>query len=239
MMKKRITCLLCAISLFLCGCWEEPAKPTEETTEFTIPTLNETQTPDDILRSAADLTKGLDAFFVDYVRIMDQERFALSAQVEIKDGYCAAQTLQGSFTEDGTIENPVYRYYQDTLCFEKKEEQVQQLSSESPYTLLQILEEIPPIPHGMTDRFSGRPLHAIPSEDGTMCFQLSDLKASEFEAITGMACEEGGSTVALTVAKEGYLSGITFTAPNIQMTLTVRQATEDEPLIRPDWIGEN
>ena len=234
-MFQKIGCgLLCLVMILtLWGCWEEPAEPTEETTEFTIPTLNEALTPDEILRSAADLTRGLDAFFVDYVRILGQERFAMSAQVEIKDGHCTAQTLRGSFSEDGTMEDPVYRYYQDTLCFEKKQEQVQQLSSESPYTLLQILEEIPPIPPGLTDRFSGRTLHAIPSEDGSMRFQLSDLTASEFEAITGMACEEG--TVALTVAKEGYLSGVAFTGPDVQMTLTIRQATEDEPLTKPDW----
>ena len=236
--KKRL-CLICAVvlSLILCGCWGDPSEPTEETTEFTLPTLNETQTPDSILRSAADLTKGLDAFFVDYVRILGQERFALSGQAEIKDDHCTAQTLCGSFTEEGTMEAPVYRYYENATCFEKKEEQVQQLSSESPYTLLQIFEDIPPIPKGLVDRFSGRSLHAIPGEDGSMRFQLSNLTPTEFEAITGFPCEEGENSVSLSVDSEGYLSKIAFTAPELQITLTIRQATEDEPLTKPDWIS--
>ena len=77
-MRKKIGCgLLCLVMILaMCGCGEEPAEPTEETTEFTIPTLNETQTPDEILRSAATRSKELTAFFADYVRILHQERFA-------------------------------------------------------------------------------------------------------------------------------------------------------------------
>ena len=237
-MLKRIGCMLLCALLTLClwGCEQESAEPTEDTTKFTLPTLNEAQTPDEMLREAVVQAKALEAFSVYYVRIIGQERFALSVQTEIREGLCTAQTLQGSFLEDATMEEPVYRYYENTTCYEKKAEQVQKLSSESPYTLSQIFEALPPFPEGLTDRFSGRSLHVIPAEDGSIRFQLSDLTPSEFEAITGYPCEEGAATVAMIVAGEGYLSGIEFTAPEVQVTLTIRQSTEEEPLTKPAWV---
>lgn len=239
MNMKRLSGLMCAAAMMLClwGCWGEDPQPTEETTQYTLPTLNQALTPDEMLGQALTQTQGLDAFFVDYVHILGQERFAFSAQVEIREAGCTAETIYGSFSEDGTMEDPVYRYYEDTTCFEKNGTQVQMLSSESPYSLSEIFAQLPTLPEGLTDRYSGRTLHAIPGEDGSMRFQLSNLTPEEFETITGLSCGEGEATVVLTVAPEGYLSGVAFTAPDVQVTLTIQQATDREPLTRPDWAS--
>ena len=244
--KPFLAVLFCgALILFLCACSREPGPSPEETTDWTVPTLDQSQTPNQLLTAAAQKTRSLEAFAVDYVRNMGEDRFALSGQVRSDEGGYRAETLTCSFTPDGTTTDEVSRYYQGNLCWEQLPEGVEKTEVDAPYDLSQILAPIAEFQNreDLIDTFSNLPIHAVPSYDGSFCFQIRELTWDEFSPLLyGVATEyreEGAFSVTLTVAPEGHLSQLEFTGDTLQLTLTLRPLEEDEQVTPPEWVPEN
>lgn len=238
-MRKRLLCLVCAaaMAVTLWGC--EPQEEPEETTGPTMPTLNQQQSPEEILRAAAEKAKALEAYDLDYVTILGQDRFALSGQIRKEaDGSHTALTMHCTFSEEGVTANEVDRYYRGSLCWERTGEQVQQVPSGSAYTPEEIFGQVRQFPQELIGAFCAHELNAIPSQDGSFRFQVEELTGEVFEKLTGLPCssEEAVGIVALTVSAEGYLGGLEFTAPDAQLTLTLRTPEEEGAITAPDWV---
>lgn len=238
-MKKQIGCALLCLGLTaaVCGCAQEPMPTESETTEITLPTLDQAQTPLEMLDAAVEQTRALDAFAIDYVRIVGEDRFALSAQLQVEaDGSCTALVISKTFTEDGTTEEEVIRYYRDAACYEKGSPMQEQ---DIPYTPSQILNQIPQY-SGFINAICTQPLNAIPSQDGSFRFQAENLSWEIVhdilpEGIAGLS--EEGYTAVLTLAPEGHLSELECTGADLHITLTITAQTEDQPIPAPDWTG--
>lgn len=241
-MKKRIGCLLLCLGIIaaICGCTQEPEVTEPETTEITFPTLDQEKTPLEMLDAAVEQTRALDAFAIDYVRIVGEDRFALSAQLQVEaDGSCTALTITRRFTEDGTTEEETSRYYHGTLCCEKG---MAPLEQDTPYTPSQILSQVPQF-SGLTKALSSQPLNVIPSYDGSFRFQTEDLSWEDFSpllcgCVTEAPEETEGYRAALTIAPEGHLSALEFTGGDIRITLTITVLKEDQPITAPEWISD-
>lgn len=249
-MIKRIGCfLLCLmLTMAVCACDQEPAPTTEETLDVTVPTLDKSKTPQEMLSSAAEQTRKLEAFCIDYVRIVGEERSALSAQLQKEaDSSYTALTLSCGFSPEGVTIDEVDRYYQGKFCYEHRQGEVQRLDSDSSYSLSRILSEMQELKDrsGLMQELGSHPLNVIPSYGGAFRYEVEDLTRENFIALLyGTATKpqedilpEGDLTVALTVAPEGHLSALEFISGTITVTLTIAPLEEDQKVTPPEWIN--
>jgi hypothetical protein len=217
-----------ALILFLCACGKEPEPISDETSDITVPTLDQSQTPGQLLSTAAAKTRSLEAFSIDYVRNRGEDRFALSGQIRADgSGGYRAQTLTCNFNPDGTTVNEVARYYQGSLCYEQLPDGVQQWEGDAPYDLAQILPDLAEFQNrqDLIAAFSSLPMNVIPSYDGSFLYQLENLTQDELSTLLygniNADLPEGSYTAAITVAPEGYLSSLEFTGTDFQVCLTI------------------
>ena len=236
--KQLLAALCCLAILFcLCACNEEPT-PTQDTTDITFPTLDESKTPLELLHNAADAAHALPGFSLDYIRIIGQERFALSGRVQQEtDGSYTGEIISGTFTQTGTLEHPVTRRYQGNTCCEQGEQGEQLLEQPDPYTLEEILSQVVEFQgrRDLIQQFSTLPMTVSPSQDGSFQYRLEALTLETFALLLyGNAnaplpetIQEEDLLITLTTAPEGYLSRLEFTANQLQISLTI-QALQPE-----------
>lgn len=226
--KKIVVLMICVMTVFLAACGQKVEPVADPTTESTFPTLDENRTPVELLQEAADATRSLGDFTVEYVRITLQERVGLSATVQSGDnGTYTAETRFGTLSAEGKMETPVWRSYQGNTCKEQGPEGGQILQNASPYTLPQILEGVTEFNGrtGLIRQFSNYPMNVIPSYDGSFLYQLENLTQDELSTLLygniNADLPEGSYTAAITVAPNGYLSSLEFTGTDFQVCLTI------------------
>jgi hypothetical protein len=232
-LKGALCCLLSAALLFgTVGCGKDPDAPTETTEERTLPTVDEEKTPFELLQEAANKTKGLTAFSIDYGYILDQERLHLSGAVELRpDGTLSASTVTQTWSTDGSKNAPVFRNYDGTKCHEwVGEEDGTTGSGDTPYTLSQIFSDMTLLSErtDLISLFATFPMTVSPSEDGSLCYQLTDLNREGFSRLVfgtpdAVFPEEGEIPyeAAITVHPEGILSRLEFRSAYVKVSLEI------------------
>lgn len=230
---KRFLCLFLSVALLLAsGCGSDAEPVTESSPEHTLPTVNEEKTPLELLQEAVDKTKGLTAYSIDYGYILDQERLHLSGSVELRpDGTLSASTVTQTWSPDGSKNTPVFRNYDGKECYEwVGEEQGTTTEGDTPYTLTQIFSDMNLL-IGRTDLislFAAFPMTVSPSEDGSLCYQLTNLNREGFSKLVfGVPDadfpveEEIPYEAALTVNQEGVLSRLEFRSAYVKVSLEI------------------
>lgn len=243
---KRIPALLCAFGLTvsLSGCFQEEPVQTEERPTITVPTVDKTQSPGEMLHAALAQAQTLEAYAIDYVINTAGNRYALSGQLKKQeDGSWTAWIYSCSFTQDGTTENEVERFYQGQMCYELVEGTAQSIPTEGPQKdperILKTVQ-LPGDVSAMIDGLADRTLHAIPQYDGSMVFQVENLPPEEFVQLVYGTTQPTTVTagevnaIRLTIAPEGHLSGVEYTTEGYQLTLNCHLI---EDVQTPEWIN--
>lgn len=239
-MKRGLLCLgLCLGLVWMgSGCWEETPPTTEATQEITLPTVDEEKTPQELLQEAADKTRSLTDFTVDYVRTLGEDRFALFGQIHREaEGSYTAQIIFGSFTPEGTLESPTTQIYEGNTLQETQGDQEQVIQLEEAPTLAQMLSGIGEFCQrtDLIRQFSTYPMTVSPSEDGSLCYQLTDLSREDFalllcgskEAALPEATGEEIYQASLTTSETGALSKLEFQGEDVYVQLTILEQAQE------------
>lgn len=225
--------------MLLTGC-------TQQTEEFisnhpTLPEFTPELTPHEQLEAAVSKTRAASSMVLTFG--LDD---ALTTQTVTVDS-------SGSYTS--LLEAPNHTLYHNGLsCYRLDATQdpptVDHIESDTPYTQSQIFQDVYALfpDDGLLERFCAQPLTASPSNDGSFCYQLTELSVTEiFTLIYGTQPENalledgktGIGTVSLTVDPEGYFSQLLIlvyvsdTTHALQLSLTDLNSAAISP---PSWL---
>lgn len=235
-MKQRIICLLAAICLLLAGCGGVSSGGNPSTTQ-TFPTG---QTPAQILTAAAEKTAGASSFVLTCVG--EEESTLTVTLTRSGKGYTA-------FGEHDCG----CRWYVSGAARVHLQCQIAQITKEeahAPYTLQQILDELPGAKAGLWERLSQFSLTAEPLGDGStrygvqemryvdMCYLLDGLYPP---GSNGEDDDFGGYFFA-TVDASGYLTGIEFKSADlknpIDYSIKLEKLNQKLTIETPWWAEE-
>lgn len=236
-MKKCLIILL--LLVLLTGC-------TQQKEEFisdhpTLPEFTPELTPHEQLEAAVSKTRAARSMVLTFG--LDD---ALTTQTVTVDS-------GGSYTS--LLEAPDHTLYHTGLsCYRLDTTQdpptVDHIESDTPYTQAQIFQDVSALfpDDGLLERFCAQPLTASPSNDGSFCYQLTELSVSQiYTLIHGTEPENtlleddqtGIGTVSLTVDPEGYFSQLLIqvyvsdTTHTLQLSLTDLDSAAISP---PSWL---
>jgi hypothetical protein len=175
---------------------------------------------------------------VDYGYILDQERLHLSGAVELRpDGTLSAHTVTQTWSSDGSKNAPVFRNYDGKECYEwVGEEQGTTITEASPYTLSQIFSDMKLLRErtDLIGLFATFPMTVSPSEDGSLCYQLTDLSREDFSRLLfGIPDadfpeeKEIPYEAAITIHQAGILSKLEFRSAYVKVSLEI--VSQEEP----------
>lgn len=208
-MKQRIICLLAAVCLLLlAGCETGGGGVT------TKPNFNTNSTPQQILSAAVEKTAGASSFVLTCV---GEEGAALTVTLtKSGKGYTALgeRDCGCSWFVSGA----------DRVHLQCQTGQITKETADSPYTLQQILEELPVAEAGIWERFSQFPVMAELLGDGATCYSVQDMRYYDMcylldglypPGSNGDPDDFGGYFFA-TVDASGYLTGVEFKSANLK-----------------------
>lgn len=242
-MKRLLIILL--LPVLLLGCAGEPEEFVPN--QPTLPEFSSDLSPSEQLEAAVAKTR-------------------LAKSMVLTFGLDDALTTQavtvgsdGSYTS--LLEAPDHSlYHSGTACFRSDSSQeppaVEHSQSDAPYTRAEIFQEVSALfpAEGLLERFCAQPLFASPNNDGSYCYQLTELSVSDTYALihgtqpdSPLLPEEYGGicSVSVSVDPEGYFSqflvqvyvsdaaGKPLKTHTLQLTLTGLDS--DLSISPPEW----
>lgn len=233
-MKQRIICLLAAACLLLLtGC--ETGGGGSITTK---PNFNTNSTPQQILTAAVEKTALASSFQL--TRIGEEETvLTVTLMKNGKNGYIAM----------GQYDCGCHFYVSgsDRVHLQCQTAQVTREDADTPYTLQQILEELPAAETGIWERFSQFPVMAELLGDGSTRYGVQEMRYCDMcylldglypPGSNGDPDDFGGYFFA-TVDASGYLTGIEFKSANlknpIDYSIKIEKLNQKMTIETPWW----
>ena len=232
-MKRKMICLLAAVCLLLAGCGANGGGNTTSTKDF--PTG---QTPAQILTAAAEKTAGATSFVLTHV---GEEGITLTATL-MKNG-------KGEYTGLGEISCGCRWFVSGAkrAHLQCQIAQIQQESESAPYTLGQILAELPQLQSGIWERFNAFSVMAEFRGNGSTRYSVEDLHYVDMCYLLDGAYPPGSNGedddfqgyFSVTVDGSGYLTELSFKAADLQNPvehrITVEKLNQKLTIETPWW----
>ena len=232
---KRILTLLLAVCLLLCGCQLSGGGSVT-----TKPTFSTDLTPQQILSAAADKTAGASSF---QLTCVDQEGATLTVTVmKSGKGYTALgqRDCGCSFYVSGATR----------VHLQCQTGQIQRDHITNPYTLKQVLEDLPTAESGLWQRLEQFPLMAELLGDGSTRYGAMDLRYAEMRyLLTGMTLSGSNEEndgfdgyFFVTVDASGYMTAVEFKSADQQnptdYSIKIEKLNQKMTIDTPWWAEE-